>query len=159
MLKYLYDKEIFQEVPDEITLGISITNCHIHCPGCHSTELWKDIGKPLTVETLMRLLKKHKGVTCLCLMGGEHDIDALTELFYHAKKYVKTAWYCGLDELPKDKYGITQYLDYIKIGSYKKELGGLDSPKTNQKFYFLENYGEGKVWHDFTYKFQKHGEL
>ena len=29
------------------------------------------------------------------------------------------------------------YLDYLKIGPYKKELGGLDSPNTNQKFYVV----------------------
>ena len=97
MLKYLYVKELFSEIPQEISLGISITGCKIHCKGCHSKELWNDIGRPLTVEGLNEILDKHDGVTCLLLLGGEHDISTLTELFYHAHKRVKTAWYSGLD--------------------------------------------------------------
>lgn len=156
MLKYVYAKETFSEVPDEISLCVSISNCHIHCDGCHSKELWKDVGKPLTIDSLKKLLEAHKGITCLCLMGGEHDIDALAELFCYASKVIKTAWYCGLQELPKDKFGITQYLDYIKLGPYKKELGGLDNPNTNQRFYFLEKCGNNyTAWHDFTFKFLK----
>lgn len=143
MLKYLYYKEIFSEVPGEITLGISLSGCTIHCHGCHSRELWEDKGTPLTIEELQNLLKAHEGISCLCLLGGEHDIDALTELFMYAHKRVKTAWYCGLDVLPKDKLGILQYLDYLKIGHYDFELGGLDSPTTNQKFFRIEHFPNG----------------
>ena len=32
---------------------------------------------------------------------------------------------------------IIEKLDYIKVGSYKEELGGLNCPTTNQKFYNL----------------------
>ena len=102
MLKYLYCKEVFAEVPSEITLGVSISGCQIRCPGCHSRELWEDKGTPLTMEELQNLLDKHKGITTLLLLGGEHDIDTLTELFQYAYKKVKTAWYCGLDMIPKD---------------------------------------------------------
>lgn len=156
MLKYLFTKEIFEEVPGEITLGISISGCRIHCEGCHSRELWEDEGTPLTIEELEKLLDKHKGITCLCLLGGEGDIDSLTELFQYAYKKVKTAWYCGLKEVPKDKLGIYQYLDFIKLGPYDYKLGGLDSPTTNQRFYLIEHQGDGSYYeHDITFKFQK----
>lgn len=89
MLKYLYYKEIFAEVPGEITLGISLTGCTIHCPDCHSKELWEDIGTPLTIEELDRFLDENKGITCLLLLGGEHDIDSLTELFQHSFETIK----------------------------------------------------------------------
>lgn len=79
MLKYAYTKVVFSEIPDEITLGISLTGCTIHCPYCHSKELWEDTGTSLTIEELDRLLDKNKGITCLLLLGGEHDIDSLTE--------------------------------------------------------------------------------
>lgn len=144
MLKYLYYKEIFKEVPGEITLGISISGCQIRCKGCHSRELWEDKGKPLTWESLNALINIHHGITCVCLFGGEHDIDAITELFYHAKRYVKTAWYSGLDILPKKHIGILEYLDYLKLGHYDDELGGLDSPTTNQKFYKIECKANGE---------------
>ena len=156
MLKYLYYKEIFAEVPGEITLGVSISGCTIHCQGCHSRELWEDKGTPLTIEELQRLLDKHKGITCLLLLGGERDIDALTELFQYAYKRIKTAWYCGLDLIPKGKYGILQYLDFCKVGHYDQELGGLDSPSTNQRFYKIEHQGDGSYYqHDLTYLFNK----
>ena len=153
MLKYLKVQEIFQEVPGEITLGISITGCTIHCKGCHSRELWEDKGESLDVETLCGLLNQHEGITCLCLFGGEHDIDALTELFMYAHKRVKTAWYSGLDRLPKDKHGILQFLDFYKEGHFDYELGGLDSPTTNQKLYHITHPGE-KLW-DITKLLQK----
>ena len=156
MLKYLYYKEIFAEIPGEITLGISISGCTIHCQGCHSRELWEDKGTPLTIEELQRLLDKHKGITCLLFLGGERDIDTLTELFQYAYKRIKTAWYCGLDLIPKGKYGILQYLDFCKVGHYDQELGGLDSPSTNQRFYKIEHQGDGSYYqHDLTYLFNK----
>ena len=153
MLKYLKVQEIFQEVPGEITLGISITGCTIHCKGCHSRELWEDKGESLDVETLCGLLNQHEGITCVCLFGGEHDIDALTELFMYAHKRVKTAWYSGLDRLPKDKHGILQFLDFYKEGHFDYELGGLNSPTTNQKLYHITHPGE-KLW-DITKLLQK----
>lgn len=156
MLKYLYCKEVFAEVPSEITLGVSISGCQIRCPGCHSRELWEDKGILLTIEELQNLLDKHKGITTLLLLGGEHDIDTLTELFQYAYKKVKTAWYCGLDMIPKDKLGIMQYLDYLKLGHYDYELGGLNSPITNQRFYQIEHQGDGSYYeHDITFKFKK----
>ena len=156
MLKYLYCKEVFAEIPSEITLGVSISGCTIHCQGCHSRELWEDKGTPLTLEKLEELLDAHEGISCLCLLGGEHDIDSLTELFQYAYQRVRTAWYCGLDLIPKDKLGIMQYLDYCKLGHYDQELGALDSPTTNQRFYKIEHQGDGSYYeHDITFKFQK----
>lgn len=156
MLKYLYCKEIFAEVPGEITLGISISGCTIHCQGCHSRELWEDKGTLLTIDELQRLLDKHQGISCLCLLGGEHEIDTLAELFMYAHKRVKTAWYCGLDLIPKNKLGILQYLDFVKVGHYDQELGGLDSPDTNQRFYKVERISNGDYKTiDITNKFLK----
>lgn len=155
MLKYLYYKEVFQEVPGEITLGISISGCQIHCAGCHSRELWEDKGETLDVETLCGLLNTHQGITCLCLFGGEHDIDTLTELFKYAHKRVKTAWYCGLDMLPNKHLDIVNYLDFLKIGHYDQDLGGLDSPTTNQRLYKIEHIEDGNYQSDITYLLQK----
>lgn len=156
MLKYLFVKEIFSEVPGEISLGISISGCAIHCAGCHSRELWEDKGTPLTIEGIDALLKMHNGITTLLLLGGENDIDSLIELFMYAHKRVKTAWYCGLDMIPKDKIGIMQYLDFCKTGHYDQELGGLTSPTTNQRFYKVNHLATGDyTLDDITYKFQK----
>lgn len=158
MLKYKYVNVVFSEIPEEVTLAVSITGCKIHCDGCHSKELWEDVGTPLTTLELDRLLDEHGGVTCLLLLGGEQDIDSLTDLFWHAYRRIKTAWYCGLDTIPKDKIGILQYLDYVKIGSYKKDLGGLASPTTNQRLYHITHRDEGLIKADITHKLQ-HNEI
>ena len=104
MMKYVDAKEVFAEIPDEITLAISISGCPIHCPGCHSQYLWADVGEPLTVEALAEMLESHIGVTCLCLMGGDQDpaeIDRLARWVKENSK-VRTAWYSGRKELPPE---------------------------------------------------------
>ena len=159
MLKYLKLQEVFREIPGEISLGLSISGCQIHCVGCNQRELWEDKGTPLDVETLCGLLNQHQGITCLLLLGGESDIDALTELFMYAHKRVKTAWYCGLDSLPKKHLGIYNYLDFIKLGHFDIELGGLDSPTTNQRLYMLGHQGDGNYWQtDITQLFWRNHE-
>lgn len=159
MLKYLYVREVFSEIPSEITLGISISGCTIHCDGCHSKDLWEDAGRPLDIEELQRLLEEHRGITCLLLLGGEHDIDGLTELFMFAHKRVKTAWYSGLDMIPKKKNGIVRFLDYLKLGHYDPSLGGLDSPYTNQRLFEIVHTADERFHgNDITYKLQKKNE-
>ena len=156
MLKYLYTDVVCAEIPDELSLALAISGCEIHCKGCHSRELWEDKGTPLTIETIDELLELERGVSCLLLMGGERDIDTLTEIFMHFHKKIKTAWYCGLDMIPKDKIGILQYLDAVKIGHFDIELGGLDSPTTNQRLYKIEHQGDGNYYQtDITHLMQK----
>lgn len=159
MLKYLYCKEIFREIPGEITLGVSLTGCTIKCNGCHSKELWKDHGTPLTIESVQQLLDKHQGISCLLLFGGEHDIPSLINILRIAHGRVKTAWYCGLDAIPSQYSEILQYLDYVKIGHYDQKLGGLESPTTNQRLYkyspYYSEYTIGKSWRDITSSFYK----
>ena len=57
MLKYVDTKVVFQEVPDEITLAINISNCPCHCINCHSSYLAEDIGEPLDLQHLTNLIK------------------------------------------------------------------------------------------------------
>ena len=52
MLKYVNTDIVFQEIPDEVTLAINISNCPCHCPGCHSHYLWEDIGLPLDTDLI-----------------------------------------------------------------------------------------------------------
>ena len=158
MLKYLYTKQVYSEIPEEITLGISISGCQIHCNGCHSRDLWEDKGTQLTRKGLENLIISNEGITCLLLLGGEHDIDNLINLFYYVSitfPNIKTAWYCGLDMIPKDKEEILDYLDYVKVGHFDLNLGGLDSPDTNQKLYKVNHTQEGNKLIDITYKFLK----
>ena len=61
-MKYTDTMVTFNEVPDEISLCINISGCPNRCPGCHSPELWEDIGTELTKESLKDLIDKMGGV-------------------------------------------------------------------------------------------------
>lgn len=139
MLKYVDTQVTFAEIPDEISLCISISNCHIRCKGCHSRYLWKDTGEPLTEEELHQLIDRNAGITCVCFMGGDIAPDEINSLAgYVRKEYpqLKIGWYSGTDQLTIH----TEYcnFDFIKFGPYVKELGGLISQKTNQRLYSIK---------------------
>lgn len=138
MLKYVNYDIVFQEIPNETTLAINISNCPCHCKGCHSPYLAKDIGTELTSYSLLELLKKNKGITCVAMMGGDsepQEVEYFSELVRNIAG-LRYAWYSGRQELPKD-IDISKF-DYIKLGPYIEELGGLKSPTTNQRFYEVQ---------------------
>lgn len=141
----------FSEIPDHVTLCINLTNCPYHCPECHSKELWEDIGTRLDVGKLCDLVEANKGISCICFMGGDNDLEELYHLFQFCPllfKDLKIAWYTGRDTVPEE---LPSCLDYIKIGPYKSEFGPLNNPKTNQKLYRrIDN-----ILLDITYKFWK----
>lgn len=147
-MKYLNYDITFREFPDEITLCINITNCPFHCSGCHSPELWKDVGTELTWEELSKLIESNKGITCVGFMGGNpKDVNILAQCIVSKYRGIKVGWYTGHSKVPIDID--TDWFDYIKLGPYIKEKGGLDNPKTNQKMY---HYTEAEI-KDITYKF------
>lgn len=154
MLKYVDVMETFAEVPDEITLAINLSNCPHRCEGCHSAYLQEDVGTILTEEIIDILINQHKGITCIALLGGDNDTFTLFYLLNYIKeKYpsIKTCWYTGFDHIVADKLNKNLPLNYLKIGSYKKEFGPLTNPNTNQRFYELKD----NKWNDITYKFWK----
>ncbi len=137
MLKYTDTEVVFAEIPDEITLAINISNCPCHCKGCHSPYLAEDIGEELSLSNLITLYDRNKGITCISLMGGDSDpsyIDVLAEFIKNILK-LKVAWYSGRQELSKD-IDLGNF-DFIKLGPYIPEKGGLDSRTTNQRFYHI----------------------
>lgn len=150
-LKYVNYGVVFQEIPNEITLAINISNCPYKCEGCHSNYLWEDTGNYVD-DDIDKLLKKYDGmITCVCFMGGDQGIDDLINLLQMIQnKGIKTALYTGADDISIVSLAIP-YLDFLKIGSYKQNLGGLNLKTTNQKFYKIQN---SKLI-DKTYLFQK----
>ena len=58
MLKYANYDIVFQEVPDEVTLAINISNCPNQCVGCHSKYLWRDEGYALDKDALDKLIEE-----------------------------------------------------------------------------------------------------
>lgn len=141
-LRYANTQVVFTEVPNEISLAINITGCTIHCKGCHSQWLWSNKGKELTYDELTNLIESNKGITTVLFMGGDNFIKQLIECARDIKHYypnLKVAWYSGRRNLDGSKIEeLKTYLDYVKIGPYIKQLGGLDNPSTNQRFYRID---------------------
>jgi anaerobic ribonucleoside-triphosphate reductase activating protein len=144
MLKYTNAQVTFSEVPDEITLCIELSNCPYKCPGCHSKYLWLDMGNELTSNVLRDLIDKHKGITCICFMGGDNDLESLKKRIFECKLRsdypYRIAWYTGSDKFPDKE--LMDLLDYIKLGPYNEECGPINNPNTNQRF-----YAKGRVLH------------
>lgn len=155
MLRYADYDIVFQEIPDEVTLAINLSNCPNHCKGCHSPYLMENVGEALTEESLSALLNKYgKAITCVCFMGGDAspaEIELLA-IFLHRQTIapVKVGWYSGKPELPDD-FDVN-YFQYIKLGPYIETLGGLNSEKTNQRLYRIKN----GIMEDITYRFLPH---
>lgn len=152
MLKTVGYDIVFQEIPDEVSLAINISNCPNKCPGCHSPYLQEDIGDLLTNDLLRKWIDNYKNaITCVVFMGGDGDTNTLYELAAFARQNypsLKLAWYSGNRKLYTT---CLEYFDFVKIGPYKKAFGNLRSKSTNQRLYKIKD-GQlkditSKFWH------------
>lgn len=163
MIKYVDTKVVFQEIPDETTLAINISNCPCHCKGCHSSYLAEDIGTPLDEDSLVELLLNNKGITCIAFMGGDSDPEYINWLASIMRDMndsepgnwadVKIAWYSGRQELSPDID--LRNFDYIKLGPYIEEKGPLSSRTTNQVMLQIDNSYGRSIVKDITSRFWK----
>ncbi|MDG0816900.1 anaerobic ribonucleoside-triphosphate reductase activating protein [Bdellovibrio svalbardensis] len=135
---YKYDI-VYQEVPHHISLALYVCGCPLQCPGCHSPELWTEkTGTPLTREGLLSLLNKYcDRISCVLFLGGEwHEQELVSLLQVAREQSLLTALYTGLDVVSPE---LEKHLDFLKTGPWRRELGGLASPNTNQIFRDLRN--------------------
>ena len=149
MLKVASFDIVFQEIPGEVTLALNLSNCPCHCPGCHSQHLAQDIGEVVTEELIDGLLARYGNmITCVAFMGGDAEPDEVARWAEYVKNSgLKTAWYSGRTSFPRNP----RVLDFLKLGPYIEELGGLKSEKTNQRVYKREQ----DIWKDITSVFWK----
>lgn len=138
-LKFTIEQIVWQEVPGEVSLAFLFSGCPLRCKGCHSADTWKEgIGTELTEDYLKGRLKRYHGlITCVLFMGGEWQPEALQKMLAIVTQAgLKACLYTGLEreELEAVSDGILPYLTYLKTGRWQMELGGLESPATNQKF-------------------------
>lgn len=151
MLRYIPEDTsvVFREIPDQICLAINISGCPHRCPGCHSPYLRENLGEYLTTDIISSLIKRNYGITCILFMGGDADKEYLKRLALYTRYLgLLVAWYSGEDSLDLNYY--RNWFDYIKVGSYKKDLGPLSSKTTNQRLYKINNRD---ILEDITYRF------
>jgi anaerobic ribonucleoside-triphosphate reductase activating protein len=154
MLKYVNTAIVFQEIPDEVTLAINISNCPCRCPGCHSRYLWEDIGMPLDTAALDDFVTEFgHDITCISFMGGDGDpkgVNMLAQYLHEVHPQFRVAWYSGRLRIPA--IICKTDFDYIKVGPYIRHLGPLNQSSTNQRLYRQTSDGQ---FEDITYRFWK----
>ena len=134
MIKYVQSMVTFEEIPTEVTLSLSISNCQNRCSGCHSPELRCNIGTELTNEVLDELINKNNGISCVLLLGEGNDRSRLIDIAKRIRNEHKlaVALYSGRDNVEEDVWNA---FDYVKIGRYVASLGPLNKVTTNQRLY------------------------
>ena len=126
------------EVPNEQSLCIYISGCQENCYHCHYPDLRRvNYGTPLKDNFQKLLTLYFHQATCICFLGeGENTLQSRAELTMFARQArvagKKTCLYSGRNVNIEEWMKI---FDYVKAGSFQKDLGGLDSPTTNQMFY------------------------
>lgn len=165
MIKYYNTDIVFQEIPGEVTLAINLTRCPFKCNGCHSPHLQQDIGEELDLFKIKELIKENQlGISCVLFLGGDADYKEIDKLIGSLRLLsdilpLKYAWYSGQSKVPQDIH--LDWFNYIKVGPYIEELGGLDNPNTNQKLYRIEHIKDNDGWIienkliDITHEFWK----
>lgn len=138
----------FIEVPGEVSLTFGVSGCTNNCPGCSWATLDTE-GDELTEDAYRKILGYHEGLaTCVTFLGGEWTPEIESYLMIASEYGFKTCLYTGLDDVAYVDH-LVPLLNYLKVGKYREELGGLDSEKTNQTFTNLDT-GE-----DITHLFIK----
>lgn len=152
MLKYVNTGVVFQEIPDEVTLAINISNCPCRCPGCHSQYLWADTGKPLDEAAIDSFAQQFgNDITCIAFMGGDAEpaeVNRLARYIRQSYPSFKVAWYSGRIRIPSAI--CKNDFHYIKTGPYIRHLGPLNKPTTNQRLYRVK---ADATMEDITYRF------
>lgn len=150
-------KIVFQEIPSEITIGLSCLGCGGPCKGCHSPHLHAlNENYNFSLQDYKDILDKYNGkASCVCFFGGEW-FKELPSFLKLARDYgYKTALYSA-ETKPREE--LIPLLDYYKVGPYIEELGGLDHAASNQKMYRILNPTENDyILEDITYKMKKKG--
>lgn len=139
-LRFTVEQIVWQEVPGEVSLAYTVSGCPLRCPSCHSSDSWDAArGTPLTTDYLNDRMEKYRGmITCVAFFGGEWNSAALIPLLRLVNDVgLYTCLYSGLDHVAPY---IQQELTFLKTGAWIQKLGGLDSPRTNQRFIDLRSH-------------------
>lgn len=130
----------FNEVPDKTAVSFVMGDCRERCKGCHSPYLWEK-PKGWTIDKVCEIAEKYvsQGADAILLMGGTTNgipYYVLDELITELARIADVGLYSGSNHEEFDKdFAMSTRLTWLKTGSFKKDLGGLSSPTTNQRFY------------------------
>lgn len=141
-MKFVEENIVWQEVPGSVSLTFLISGCPLRCPGCHSSYSWEPgAGRSLTSAYLTSRIERYQGlIGCVCFLGGDWCVQELKALLAVVRDAgLDTCLYSGYEEVSPL---LLPLLTFAKTGPWRRELGGLDSPKTNQRFFEVQT---GKI--------------
>lgn len=148
-LRFATEQVVWQEVPGEVSLAFTIGGCPLRCKGCHSSAARNpNAGQLLTPEYFLARLNQYKGlISCVVFLGGEWlPAELIVLLRIACEQQLKTCLYTGFENIASN---LLPYLTYLKTGPWVAELGGLNSPTTNQRFIDV------RTQENLNYKFLK----
>jgi anaerobic ribonucleoside-triphosphate reductase activating protein len=132
----------FNELPDKMAYAIELGACKQHCVGCHSPELQEE-DVPLT--SFLDILEGAQdaidaGANAIVVMGGTNNkhitAESLISLLSALSDIAPVGIYSGSDDEERDKMiALEGHCTWLKTGPYVNTLGGLESTRTNQRFY------------------------
>ena len=144
-----------REVPGESSICIYISGCCHNCANCHYPLLKeKDYGDKLIdfYRDIIALYRRQ--ATCVCFLGeganGEiehHEFRIAVD--YAHQQALKACLYSGRDV---DIEAWMTMFDYVKLGSYRADKGGLESIFTNQVMWRKNSEG---VFENITHIFHQ----
>lgn len=132
----------FNELPDKMAYAIELGACKQHCVGCHSPELQEE-DAPLT--SLLDILEEAQdaidaGANAIVVMGGTNNkhitVESLIYLLSALSNIAPVGIYSGSEDEERDKMiAFEGHCTWLKTGPYIDTLGGIESTRTNQRFY------------------------
>lgn len=132
------------ELPDKMAYALELGACKQHCVGCHSPELQEE---DVSLTSLLDILEEAQdaidaGANAIVVMGGTNNNhitdESLIALLRDLAFIAPTGLYSGSDDEEHDKMiAVEGHCTWLKTGPYVEALGGLESPRTNQRFYYI----------------------
>ena len=133
------------EIPDRVALYLELGDCRNDCRGCHSPHLRRPVPRPTPLDEIEPLIESavSKGANAIVVLGGTtngiKDAD-LIPILKRLGTFLPVCLYSGRDDEERDiTLAKSAHCAWLKTGSYQESLGGLASPRTNQRFYALED--------------------
>ncbi len=83
-----FEKSTLIDYPDKIACMIYTIGCNFHCPYCHNPELVNETAEEISLDSIMRFLRKRtKLLDGVVITGGEPTMhEDLPKVMYRIKK-------------------------------------------------------------------------
>lgn len=101
-----------KDIPYKVAMVIFTKGCNFNCEFCHNKYLLKNnIGEPIKVKDLIKIISKNSLVNSLSITGGEPTLQ--NDLIDLCKEITKLGKYISIDTNGSNSEAIKQLIPYI----------------------------------------------